>query len=317
MKRLFTLLLFANLSTTASAHDLRGIFREQAELSADDRQRIEDVKELRRLMNARARPGDRVLEAVVRKALRWEKSVLSVCFQDGIGSSREMIAAVAAEWTVGTSIRFDFGTLKETRTCSISMPSDIRVSLAGDANWSYVGRHAMGVSADKPTLHLSGINHGNPLSAYERFLVLHEFGHALGFEHEHQSPEGGCSKEFNWAALPKAVGFTEEQVRQNMARFDESDRKSGLVASAFDARSVMLYALPAVAFVDPSTARCYVADVNSMLSPLDKAGARYLYPVLSTGSLHDPHPSVAARGLTWTPDTRERAPRLQLQSRRS
>lgn len=311
MKRLTTCLLLACVGAAAAAHDLHGIFAERAAMTPEAKQRADDVKELRRLLNARVRAGDRDLEAVVQKALRWEKGVLSVCFLDGLEASRQNIAAVANDWTTGTSIRFDFGSAIATRTCAAGVPSDIRVSLNGTGNWSYVGRHAMGIAAEKPTLNLSGMNHGNALTPYDRFLVLHEFGHALGFEHEHQSPEGGCSAEFNWSALPAALGFTEAEVRQNMTRFDESARRSGLVASAFDPSSVMLYALPVEAFHNAATAKCYVAHANSTLSPLDRAGARYLYPVLSnpTGAL--PHPSVVALGPDLPPQARVILARLR------
>lgn len=317
MRRFPVFLLLACLGAAAFAHDLKGIFAERAALTPEAKQRIEDVKELRRLLNARALAGDRDLEAVVQKALRWEKSVLSVCFQDGHESTRQAVAAVATEWTAGTGIRFEFGTGMgmRTRTCSVSAPSDIRVSLTGETNRSYVGRLAMSIAADKPTLQLSGMNHGKPLSAYERFLVLHEFGHALGFEHEHQSPEGGCSAEFDWAALPGVLGFTEGEVRQNMTRFDDSARKSGLVTSEFDAHSVMLYALPVTAFLNASTSKCYVAQINSTLSPLDRAGVRYLYPVLAAGSANGLHPSVVALGPNWPPEVRKRLAQLRLLSK--
>jgi hypothetical protein len=185
------------------------------------------------------------------------------------------------------------------------------VRLTGVGNWSYVGKHATGISADKPTLNLSGMNHGNALTEYDRFLVLHEFGHALGFEHEHQGPPSGCSEEFDWVALPNVLGWTETEVRQNMTRFDESARKSGLVTSEFDVRSVMLYALPATAFLNVATAKCYIAQANSILSPLDRAGVRYLYPVLPSTLAPDPHPSVVALGPTWSPEVRMLLARLR------
>lgn len=273
-----------------------GIQAELKEMSPEARKKVEEIKELRRLLNERARAGDLEQEAVLQRALRWDKPVLTVCFRDGLEASWKKIATVANEWTVGTSIRFDFGTATPPRACAASDPSDIRVSMTGKGNWSYVGKHAMGVAADKATLNLSGMDHGNALTEYERFLVLHEFGHALGFEHEHQSPEGGCAGEFNWEALSAILEWTPEEVKQNMTRFDESARKSGLVASAFDASSVMLYALPAKAFLNAATAKCLVPNVNSTLSPMDKAGMRYLYPTLASAPQPGSHSATVALG---------------------
>lgn len=311
MKQLYVLLLLAFLGAEANAHNLIGILAERREMSPEARQRVEEVKELRRRLNARTRAGDADLEAVVQKALRWDKSVLTVCFQDGLEATRQRVAEVANEWVTGTSIRFDFGATNATRSCVLAVPSDIRVSLTGTGNWSYVGKHAMGIAAEKATLNLSGMNHGNALTEYDRFLVLHEFGHALGFEHEHQSPEAGCSAEFDWVALPQVLGSTETEVRQNMMRFDESARKSGLVTSEFDVRSVMLYSLPVTAFLNPVTAKCYVAQANSVLSPLDRAGVRYLYPVLPIALPRVPHPSVMAVGSNWSAEVRMQVARLR------
>ena len=54
----------------------------------------------------------------------------------------------------------------------------------GGSCWSNVGMKATTVQdTSKPTMILSlkGIDHN-----MQRFLVMHEFGHALGLEHEHQ-----------------------------------------------------------------------------------------------------------------------------------
>lgn len=317
MKRLGALLLCFLWGSAASAHDLSGNQAEFKEMPPEARKKIEEVKELRQRLNERVRAGDSGLEAVLQKALRWDKPVLTVCFRDGLEASWKRIASVANEWTVGTSIRFDFGTATMPRVCSASVPSDIRVSLTGKGNWSYVGKHAMNIPVDKATLNLSGVNHGNALTEYDRFLILHEFGHALGFEHEHQSPEGGCSGEFDWVAVSAILGWTAEEVKQNMTRFDEPARKSGLITSAFDMHSVMLYALPAKAFLDVTTAKCYVAKVNSTLSPLDRAGIRYLYPVLADVPDFLPLPSVMARASylpleLHAPDSAEKPLQMQI-----
>ena len=34
----------------------------------------------------------------------------------------------------------------------------------------------------------------------------HEFGHALGLHHEHQSPATTCNEEFDWDYIYKAFG---------------------------------------------------------------------------------------------------------------
>ncbi len=34
-------------------------------------------------------------------------------------------------------------------------------------------------------------------------IILHEFGHALGILHEHQSPVANCVNEYNWEFIVK------------------------------------------------------------------------------------------------------------------
>jgi hypothetical protein len=299
------------LASSTHAHDLHGILAERSAMDPALRQRIDDANELRRILSERAKSGESGLEAVVQRALRWDKAALTVCFLNGETDARRHIAEVANEWIGGTAIRFDFGAMASPRTCVAASPSDIRINLTGTGNWSYVGTHAKSVAADKPTLHLSGMAHGNPLSSYERFLVLHEFGHALGFEHEHQSPEGGCTSEFDWKALPTVLQWSETEVRQNMTRFDEAARKTGLVYSEFDPKSVMMYALPVGAFLAPQTAKCYLAQANSKLSALDKAGVLYLYPATPTARAPAAPVSVIAVANRWSWDTHRKLARLR------
>jgi hypothetical protein len=45
-------------------------------------------------------------------------------------------------------------------------------------------------------MNFEGFDKGTP-SDWEG-TVRHEFGHALGLEHEHQHPEGGCDAEWRW-----------------------------------------------------------------------------------------------------------------------
>ena len=50
-------------------------------------------------------------------------------------------------------------------------------------NWSMVGTDAEKINRNKPTMQLNLKGHS---PALQESLVVHEFGHALGLEHEHQ-----------------------------------------------------------------------------------------------------------------------------------
>jgi len=287
-------LLLASMTLAVAAHDLRGIVAEDNSLDPAARQKREEIAQLKSLLAQRAKNGESGLEAVVRTALRWTRSEISVCFLDGTSSAFEQVAAVAAEWSQGTAIRFDFGAVGARRRCNVQSPSDIRVSFGPGGYWAYVGTTGRQIPADKPTMNLDRLDHPGPLSEYERSVVLHEFGHALGFEHEHQSPQSGCQEEFNWDYLYASMGWPPEKVRFNMARFDRSGSLNGLESTAFDRESVMLYSLESRAFRNPDTATCLVRQANPRLSPTDLAAARYLYPTAG-GAAMPAAPAAPAR----------------------
>ena len=53
------------------------------------------------------------------------------------------------------------------------------------SNWSKVGADAATMAKDKPTMALN-LNVNGMRDEEKRSMVLHEFGHALGLDHEHQ-----------------------------------------------------------------------------------------------------------------------------------
>src|SRR6202035_3432372 len=79
------------------------------------------------------------------------------------------------------NIKFDF---------SDRPGSHIRVGFAQKCgHWSLIGNSASDVEQDQPTMNLD-INNRTSEEEFAR-SILHEFGHALGMLHEHQSPANG------------------------------------------------------------------------------------------------------------------------------
>jgi hypothetical protein len=125
-------------------------------------------------------------------------------------------------------------------------------------------------------LNLAGFDTTLP-EEYRR-IVIHEFGHAIGFEHEHQNPQGGCDGEFNWekiyAELCKPPNrWTREMVNDNLRGLPNS---TAYLRSQHDPKSIMHYSFDSWMFNQGKASPCYVEPVSD-LSELDIAGAQAAY----------------------------------------
>ena len=283
--------------TSAVAHDLHGLVVERSSLDENTRAKIDKSNELRRLLAARANtaPGTEGLEAVIQATLRWPGGKISVCFFDGGMPARDHVATVATKWSEGTSIAFDFGPAGARRTCDPANPSNVRISFRGDGYWSYVGTQARLIDPNKQTLNLQGMDRAQ-FNDNDNGVILHEFGHAVGFEHEHQSPKSGCQEQFNWSYLYTAMGWSKEEVDRNMRRLDSSSSAGGLLVTTFDRQSIMLYSLEPAAFKDPAHASCFIPEPNNAISSVDRQAIAKIYPLLPPGApapAAGPPPTVA------------------------
>lgn len=108
---------------------------------------------------------------------------------------------------------------------------------------------------------------------YER-VVVHEFGHALGCIHEHQSPSASALK-WNKPEVYRTFSgppnyWTKEEIDHNiLQRYATTQTQF----SAFDPQSIMLYAFPAALFENGIG-----TSSNTHLSATDEAFIAGLYP---------------------------------------
>jgi hypothetical protein len=132
---------------------------------------------------------------------------------------------VADEWTIGTKVSFDWGA-KPFRLCNSIQSANIRVNIAAPANdngaifQSLPGNDAITNSIKEFPPYSMTLLFPESSAYYNRdevfrFYVLHEFGHALGFEHEHQRVD--CN--FDWDYVSHHFNFSSvQQAKDNMGK---------------------------------------------------------------------------------------------------
>jgi hypothetical protein len=108
----------------------------------------------------------------------------------------------------------------------------IRISFVkGKGSWSTNGNNALKLGKDKATMNFGWL---------DVRTILHEFGHVLGMEHEHQGPYSNI--QWNSSAVYK---FYQSALQWDTARVDNQIIKKrnylDVIGSEFDPLSIMLY----------------------------------------------------------------------------
>lgn len=152
--------------------------------------------------------------------------------------------------------------------------SQIRIDFDPDkGSWSYVGKGCLKKGYDEATMNFAW---------FDVPTVIHEFCHALGMIHEHQSTLGNSiqwdvEKLKKWAK--DTYGWDEKQVMSQIVYKYDSTSLNG---SDFDPFSIMLYYFPASVTLDNKGSR-----QNLRLSKYDTYFLNKIYPTDNTNAIQE------------------------------
>ena len=179
---------------------------------------------------------------------------------------RDSIKKYVKTWEYVANIRFDF--VDDVKNALIKIGFNDHSS----TSWSKLGRDVLFNPFNDTTMVFGMINNDVQLGTF-RGTVLHEFGHAIGFIHEHQSPVAGIAwdKEKVYAYFAKGTppwsrAMVDEQV---FKKYSNSYTNS----SVYDKTSIMHYYYPKELTTDGTQFR-----PNRKLSSIDSSYARLVYP---------------------------------------
>ncbi|MDQ7048382.1 MAG: hypothetical protein Q9M92_02130 [Enterobacterales bacterium] len=185
-----------------------------------------------------------VKAAVLVRAHYWKQpNVLNVLFLDGSPQLQQQVKTIAPQWLQQTRLSFRFFTALD----EIPAQTHIRISFKRH-NGSQLGDHR-DYKSRFPTMNLSRLNSDQMSQRAATRLILHEFGHALGFEHEYQSrywPYGQKPLRIILAkCYPKmeAIGYTPQQAIDRCREVNKTLNQKQAYQTAYDEASIMSYPL--------------------------------------------------------------------------
>jgi serralysin len=239
-------------------------FRTCTEVVAFDKDEAKDLAAFENPANV-SLDVDNPLRGIVLKDKLWSPGrTLRVRFLDGDPVVQQKVTAVAQKWLEVVNLKFDFGNHTN---------AEIRISFRAAGSWSYIGTDALTIKDPKqPTMNFGWLTPRSAAQEYNR-VVLHEFGHALGMGHEHLNPVEGIP--WNEPAViefyRKTNNWDEATTRLNVLNKYREDQ---IIATVFDANSIMLYPVPAELTLNGFA----IPWSNSQLSPKDREFMAQKYP---------------------------------------
>lgn len=240
-----------------------------------------------RAFTADVHPGR--AEAIISNDKKWANGTeLTYGFLGGPDSQKAAMRRAFDVWkNIGIGITF-----RETADAD---EATVRIAFANDGSWSYVGRDVREIQKPEPTMNIGWDISGDLDTG------VHEIGHTLGLQHEHQNPNAGIvwDEEAVYTALAAPPNRWSRATTFNniIAKLDPRD----VTGTTWDPNSIMHYPFEAGLIVSPPTYANGLQPAGG-LSPLDIQWIRTAYPKQSTAptmpvlEMHKMVPLKAATG---------------------
>lgn len=208
-------------------------------------------------------------------------ATINVHFVDGTEVARNAVAEVASAWTKHANLKFRF-----FAPDAPPATTHIRVTFQDPNCNSALGTSSQYmIESGDASMRLCHMDAWVGTEAFER-VVTHEFGHAIGMHHEHQSPKAkfDWNKPFVYEYYRSTVGWDASYVDQWVFRQIDP---SLVDASEYDPDSVMQYSFPA-----QFTTSGKAIEGSHRMSKTDEEQVAKLYPKTKTKTKTTPKPAA-------------------------